>query len=283
MNKTKTLQIVAGDIPLAITLDDHQILKQLQSLYAPFAGGGDAACKIKIKVTKGTSNVSVQDQVDIKFSNHVYQVINSEYSARIDLKKKIGTIDISSDWKLEACSNAIKNVYTFLIINTGGLVLHASGVARQEQAYIFCGSSGAGKTTVAEISQENVVLGEELIGIKADAQSWRAFSIPYQQDCRFPRRSNDFFRIAGLFQLVQDTSNHIIPIPKPRALADFFILPVGFEKFTSCYNLLEKWHRLVNEVGCFELHFLPNSSFWHCITKSGGRSPRGHPVTLQPI
>ena len=159
----------------------------------------------------------------------------------------------------------MENISIFAIIKEGGIVFHASGIVRNEKAYIFFGPSGSGKSTVAQASSKYGVLSEELIGIQPEDRGFKAFAIPYKTDTRFSKRLNSYFKIAGIFKLVRDRCNYLKPIPKPQALADFFILPLGLKHLISYNELLNRYCRLIKEVPCFELHFLPDSSFWKCI------------------
>src|SRR5207247_1225576 len=48
------------------------------------------------------------------------------------------------------------------ILESGGFLLHASGVVRAGRAYVFFGPSGSGKTTVTHLSPGDQVLSDDL-------------------------------------------------------------------------------------------------------------------------
>jgi hypothetical protein len=79
------------------------------------------------------------------------------------------------------------------------------------------------------------------------------------------RRAGGDFSVGGLFKLIKAKENRLKVIPKAQALADFFILPFGFEKFISFKDYFNRYNELIATTSCYGLHFLPDNSFWRCI------------------
>lgn len=259
------LKIEVGKTPILIELNDLGVFNSIRDFYRPFETKKGPLYRIKVDIKNGlTRSLNLRD-ISLSYSDNIYKIESQEFKGFLDFKKNSGRITVHSLWPKETLINALKNICIFSIINRGGIVLHASGVVKKNKAYIFSGPSGSGKSTIARLSTTCSLLSEESIGIKPINRTFRAFAVPYKGDGEFPRRLNHYFEIAGLFRLVKDESNYVKVIPKPQALADFFILPYGFKNLITFSDYLNRYYRLIEKVSCFELHFLPHSSFWRSI------------------
>ena len=163
------------------------------------------------------------------------------------------------DNELRAKANILKSLYSILVVNHGGLVLHASAVLRNGKAYIFFGPSGSGKTTVAKLSQEFPVLDDESIFIERRNSSYQAFG----------ERLRMSFPIQGIYKLTQDKKVYLNRLPISQALAELFTIPGLLRKGLAGHKkLLLNLSKLVTEIPCFDLHFRQDNSFWRCIDES---------------
>lgn len=257
------MRIEVGKISFLIEFDTPRMAGELSGLYKPFSTRKKPVFGIRVK-NHAYRHMDKPD-LTVRFKAGVYKLASEEFNISLNLQKRSAIIEIFSRWQAEACAHALNNIYQFLSLNKGNLVMHASAVAKNDRAYVFLGPSGSGKSTVAEASASHAVLSEELIGVLTQKRQMRAFSIPYQSDVRFTHRINKYFKIAGLFKLVKDGKNYLKPIPKPQALADFLILPYNFRKLISFGDYFDRYRKLIETVPCFELHFLPDKSFWRCI------------------
>jgi len=63
-----------------------------------------------------------------------------------------------------------------------GLLLHGTGVAHRDSAWIFAGRSGTGKSTLARLVKEHAdmtVLSDERLVVKKVGNSWSVFGTPW--------------------------------------------------------------------------------------------------------
>jgi hypothetical protein len=63
----------------------------------------------------------------------------------------------------------------------GALMLHGCAVGADAEAYLFCGPSGTGKTTIAHLSQGKQVLSDEQVIVRVREGIWSAFGTPWVQ------------------------------------------------------------------------------------------------------
>lgn len=259
------LKLEVGKLPISVELEDKNIRDEFLSIYAPFITRRKSVYRIAVNMRKKSRESSTGDGISFSFARGIYQVKSTEFSFRFDVRKRQGRVDMHTLWPREILNSAFANISKFLILRRGGMVFHGCGVVRNNQAYIFTGPAEAGKSTVARTSRKSTILSQELIGVDFLGRDIKAFALPNLDDKEFPFRTNASFKIAGLFKLVKDRRNYLKAIPKSQALADFLVLPYGFRNLISFSAYFNGYSRLIESVPCYELHFLPDGSFWRCI------------------
>lgn len=193
-------------------------------------------------------------------------IISSEYSGYMDLRKMEGEVNILPAWALVALANFLKNLYSTLILFGEGLMLHAAGVVKDDRAYIFFAPSGGGKSTIAGLSSKYTILTDELVAIRRANGSFNAYGTPFWGSDRDKGRGiNSSFKIGGLFKLVKDNKVYLKRFPHSHAIAEILTMPQCYYNLESVEKLLNSFTNLVKAVPCYELHFLPDSSFWRYI------------------
>ena len=171
-----------------------------------------------------------------------------------------GLGDLSPNY-IDSLTNFLRNLYSVLIVKNGGLLLHACGIVKFKKAYIFFGSSGSGKTTVAELSKGCKIISDDLVGIKYTGSSYKVFAIPIQK-CQYKNSKN--YPIIGLFKLVKDKKVYLKKLSITQALADI-LTTLNFSDNGITKELLNRYYELLMKVPCYELHFKKNNKFWRCI------------------
>jgi energy-coupling factor transporter ATP-binding protein EcfA2 len=105
------------------------------------------------------------------------------------------------------------------LAHAGGLVLHACGVAIGGRAVLFCGRSGAGKTTIARLFRrafpEATVLSDDRIVIRRAGRHWRAFGTPWHGSGRFASARS--CPVAAVVFLKKSRATRLAPIPVTAA------------------------------------------------------------------
>lgn len=154
----------------------------------------------------------------------------------------------------------------------GGLCLHSAAVARERDGFLFLGDSEAGKTTVARFSAliGRPALGDDLNFIIRDGENYlmAAAPSPILSPVGYSMLRPS---LRGVFTLVQDDSDYLIPLsPKQVALIlfDAFIRETPYARrlsdemiglgFQTCCDIARR-------VPGYELHFRKSPEFWKVI------------------
>ncbi|MEO1482987.1 MAG: hypothetical protein AAFU77_12845 [Myxococcota bacterium] len=138
-----------------------------------------------------------------------------------------------------------------------GLILHASAVVLDGQAFVFVGPSGAGKTTIARIlSKSGAVLSDERVVIRNQGGAWTVYGTPWPSALGAAR--NQSAPLAGLFFLEHGTTDerHVLSREESRDL----LLPCASIPFFDDHAMTHAMRflqSLAREARSYRLKFTP--------------------------
>ena len=145
----------------------------------------------------------------------------------------------------------------------GGMEVHSCGVAVGGEALLFCGVSGAGKTTTARLWRRQRPPAEILSDDRMIVREWRgrlwAFGTPWHGSGRFA--SPRGLPLGGIFFLARGARPSVTPMPPSAAAAELFArsFPPPWEA-TGSARVLALCVRVAGEVPCARLRFRPDAS-----------------------
>jgi len=259
------MQLTIADTSFVLEFDSNCHESAVRPLCAAFMRGGyGEPCRLSVRETAISDRPS---NVTWRESEGLVELFTPAFTIRIDTVPNCGEILLES-FSPELFLRALRNVVTYDIIKRGGMVMHASGVVREERAYVFPGRSGCGKSTIARLSVDDTVLSQEFIGILPASDGWRACGLPYAEDAEFTRRSGASHPLAAVLLPVQDKRHELRPLEAVQALAMLFNMPAGMNLPIQYACTLNRYGRLVETARCYTMHFLPDAGFWHEIRKN---------------
>jgi hypothetical protein len=145
-------------------------------------------------------------------------------------------------------------------INRLGILLHSAGISLNGKGYLFSGTSGSGKSTIAEIWQndkEAAVLTDERVVIRSRYTDLWTFGTPWHGTAGVHR--NTGAPIDKIFFITHGTKNKAILISRKDALNKLIV-----RCFPTFWNregmefVMEFCEKIVQEKECFELEFVPD-------------------------
>lgn len=153
---------------------------------------------------------------------------------------------------------------SFLLMQKGGVLLHASAVVDRGRAWVFSGPSGSGKTTIAGLAGDRAVLNDETIALRPGARGWEACATPfYGSGGPAMARVNDRAPIRGLCFLEKaDHFAHRRLTPSEAVSRAFPEVMLPKREALVTERLLATLASLAAVVPAWELAFAPTTAIW---------------------
>ena len=153
---------------------------------------------------------------------------------------------------------------SLLLLRQGGFMLHASGVIQNRSAWVFCGPSEAGKTTIARLAGARRVLNDETVAILKRGRGYVAYSTPFfgeggpvmgEVQARAALKGMCFLHKAKQFAHRQLTASQAVG----RAFSQVF-LPKRDHAVVA--SILETLADFAGRVPCYDLFFRAHPDLW---------------------
>ncbi len=259
------LTIEVADHPISLELEGDAFLHPIREVYQRFLSDKDPECRLRV-YPDNSLTVEDESSVGLTFSNGGFKVIEDYFMGSVDLKTNEGEVRINPVWFIPSLATFVRNLFTLiLVLKDNGLVLHALGVLRDGEIYVFFGPSGSGKTTVAQLSPEYVVLSDDIVFIKPFGGSYAVFPTPCWGDMQRGDRQNRGYPLKGMFKLVKDREVYLKPYGLTQGISELFTVPHIPQDSLPFGDLLDRYQGLLREVSCFEMHFAKDGRFWEAI------------------
>lgn len=171
-----------------------------------------------------------------------------------------------------AVENYLRWVAADLVLDRGSFILHASGLERDGRAYVFFGPSGAGKTTVVQLSPGLRVLSDDLVLLTRRDGAFEAACTPFSGSLAQVAKERGSFPVARVLHLRKALEDRTEPLSAARGagalLAACPFVGHGERRFGTLFPLVEE---LAREPGVAELYFRKDASFWNAVLAGGSR------------
>ena len=259
------LTIEVADHPIALELEGDAFLHSIREVYYRFLSDKDPEYRLRV-YPDNSLTVEDESSVGLTFSNGGFKVIEDYFMGSVDLTRKEGELRINPIWFIPSLATFVRNLFTLiLVLKDNGIALHALGVLRNGEVYVFFGPSGSGKTTVAQLSPEYVILSDDIVFIKPLGSSYGVFPTPSWGDMQLGDRENKGYPLKGMFKLVKDREVYVKPYGLTHGISEIFTVPHIPPNSLPFEDLLGRYQRLLKEVPCFEMHFTKDGRFWEAI------------------
>ena len=263
-----SLALSIGEIPVLISSKNQEFMAQTKARYANFISTETASylrIEVDILSEKMIHNLAMDaDRPDVRFDNGTERVTFSwqDISGEFDLVS--GKARMICPLSPIALNSILRFVYSLVLLKESGFLVHASGLIKNGKGYIFPGKSGAGKTTITQLSPGATLLSDDLPLVKM-GHAPLIFGTPFWGGLAVAGEKTSA-PLAGIYFPVKDRKNYTERL-RPRQVIEKLLPNVVFffknEKFSK--QLFDLSFNLATKVPAFELHFLPNPSFWECI------------------
>lgn len=118
----------------------------------------------------------------------------------------------------------IKYILNSLLMKNNGWFLHASVLRIRDQAYIFLGDSGSGKSTIIELlSTQLQPLADDVCIVKKVNNYFYLFQTPFFEKIQGIKKGSNKYKINKIFFVKKDRQNSIKRIVERNTILDNYI------------------------------------------------------------
>lgn len=164
------------------------------------------------------------------------------------------------------CDSFLRVILSFRLLESGGLLVHASGLVRNGNGFLFAGRSGAGKSTVARLSSGDcLVLSDDLTLASPPGAGGTIFGTPFFGDFG-AAGSNVGAPLKGICFLRQAPFARATRLSPAAAVQRLLPSVVSFSRSREAMAaVLGAAQDLCTRVPCYDLDFTQDVSFWRHI------------------
>ena len=256
---------------ISLRLSDPLFFTHVAQSYRGFLSDGNPKVVIETQIVDSIPQTPSKGGRVI-FTKRGMKISGISFGGRVDLAKAKGDLYTTAEWLLFSLKVFLRYVFILLHICEGdGLVLHALGVLKEGEVYVFFGPSGSGKTTAATLSKGHTILSDDLIFLQPEMESYVVYPTPPWGDLQSGKRENRPYPLKAIFKLVKADEIGIKTCNSLQALSDVITIPPKSTKIIPADTLLARFSQLAKRVPFYELNFTKEQSFWPCISGSLGK------------
>jgi hypothetical protein len=254
-----------SDITIRVYCSQMDLVKILSARYADFPPHPVDSFTAQIDLTGEGLRTSRED-TETNFQDGVLHFSAEGYKGYIDEKARYGYLRLSSMQPVEDIDYFIRNIFALLIHQKGGVLMHTAGIVRNDKTYLFFGHSGSGKTTICKASKDEFkILNDDLILLFPQNENWFAYGTPFWNPTQI-KPNNYSAPVTSMYLLKQDSRVYTKEITSGKAIAALIsnvpVIPQDPIRSSKLFDLLSEIQR---NIPIYELHFLPDNSFWDVI------------------
>jgi hypothetical protein len=265
---TDTCTLAIADLPLTLR-GDAALIAALVKRYDAFLLTDSAAPFVAHIERTGHTPRATADR-PLAFRADGAYFTDPAYAGHIDLAQQCAALTLDSATPVEDADYFVRTIYALRLFEAGGLLFHAAGLVRRECGYLFFGQSGSGKTTVARLSRDALVLNDDLVALLPHAGQWHMhatpFSNPTQVALQHTPTGPRSMIVSGAYRLIQDRTVYVEDLPPALAVAEIVASsPIVCADPARTFDLIARARQLIARVPVRRLHFLPDDSFWEVV------------------
>jgi hypothetical protein len=164
--------------------------------------------------------------------------------------------------------NYLRVLTAYRLLEDGAALVHSAGLIDAGEAWLFVGVSGAGKTTLSQLSlaEGRGVLSDDLNVLAPGGEGPRALPLPFAGDLR-AKAAAGAFPVRGIVRLRKGPEHALLPLRRAEAVATLAACApyVNRDPYRSD-RLLHNLASLLVGPETHELTFAPRTGFWDLLT-----------------
>lgn len=260
---TYIIPLLLGNIALDLVLKDSQLDEALHQRYSEFTRPSGVGYPIIIRWQKSNDPMPLGKE-RIEFSSFEANLFSEGCTGKILLDQQ-AEFEISTHNPISGIDYFLRVVTALLVFQSGGLLFHGAGILHQEKGHIFFGHSGSGKSTVASLSNDDIILNDDLLILTPNEAGWKAYATPFWNPTQV-RPNNRSADVHGMYRLVKDQDVFLKSMTDAQAVGELIAnTPVVTADIERLPTVLERCQNISQSVPIYWLHFRKDAGFWNVI------------------
>ncbi|CAG7632586.1 hypothetical protein ACFQI7_17890 [Paenibacillus allorhizosphaerae] len=258
-----------------ITIAEHKLLVTTASDFVqayirvkygarplPFTASPEADLIVTMEEGYGAPFENYQVDVNATSEQTVYK--RTDYLIEMDHAYREIRIYVHDDFALK---HAMVNLYSaYITRQQWGLLIHSSCLLEQNRAYLFAGHSGAGKSTVVQLSWPRPILSDEATIVKISEHGVVIYNSPFRSDTELPDIPGTY-PLTAIQILRQSPDNRRLRMGGMEGLQSVlhrvFYWAHDPEETKKVFRMCKL---LAEQVPVYEMYFQKNNTFWEEIS-----------------
>jgi len=288
------MKLEIGGVVLALELDGQGGVLEMADVYRPFLSNGRSEAVFALRYGSVPDLNSAEEVFDSGGSWKLYRdhgrwcfALRSPALGSEPYQIAILDGDLSRGDIYTRVPRTDGSFYSFplgyplgelLIVNLlsqgRGVLLHSCAVSDNGRGLVFVGTSGAGKSTMAELWKNHggvtILSDDRVIAREMGGRYW-AYGTPWHGDVKLssPERAP----VEGIFVLRHGEENRAVPLGAPMALTSLFVR--SFPPYWLMEGMaftLGFLGRMSQAIPCYDLEFVPDEGVIECVRRTVGRT-----------
>jgi len=259
-------KIEIGGVVFLIKTDDYELDKLIKKRFNSFISINTPDLFIEVQIKEQLQTKGFKE-IEIVKGKSESLFVHSPYAGLVDLVQRKGKLAIRMKEEVSPVETFLRICSSYFLPDFNGILLHAATIENKGKGFVFCGKSECGKTTIARLSKKYSVFTDEISIIRRIGKTYMVFSTPFWGEMQGGIADvNSSAKVETILFPRKSKEVYLKKVTYHNCLAEIMRSTLFFtnENLRS-QKIFELCHGIAEEIPCYELHFLPDDSFWRCI------------------
>lgn len=259
----RSIQI--GGMPILVRTDSSEFAGMLEDRYRGFIGSLDVEPLFELDVEIGQpAGIDAEAEVSVRLEAGRWLLERGDFRAEWNPERRQGWVRQTAN--PYAIDSVLRILHSLILARRGGFLMHAASAVRGGKAFLFAGTSGAGKTTISRLAPPDaLLLTDEISYVRPDGGGYSAFGTPFAGELA---RTGENVKapVETLFLLAKGEANRIEPVRGTEAARAVLQNILFFAHDAELVGMVfDSATRFARQAPVKRLTFAPDTRVWELI------------------